>query len=226
VLEPREAGRVPELVSDGGGLPFAPRALDGPAEPLKPDDPPVAAMLAHLASRRGPKPSRGLFKRSPAPPPPPPPTLAGWRVLARTDDEALFGRGRPPKLVTIAIRRDARRGTWSCYGESIERPLRASRDRIRASSWRLDPSTDCKPTDTLLRILVKEQTFAGAQRATGRVLVPDLYQDADELVLTIFVTPLPGFKARSPNPETPVRVALPAPVGERQLIDGALYEFE
>jgi hypothetical protein len=104
--------------------------------------------------------------------------------------------------------------------------LRASRDRIRASSWRLDPSTDCKPTDTLLRILVKEQTFAGAQRATGRVLVPDLFQDKDELVLTIFVTPLPGFKARSPNPETPVRVALPAPVGERQLIDGALYEIE
>jgi hypothetical protein len=226
VLEPRAAGRQPELISDGGGLPFVPSALDGPAAPLDPEDPAVAAMVAHLGSRRAPKTSRGLFKRGPAAPPRPPPSLAGWRLLARSDDEALFGRGRPPKLVTIAIRRDARRDTWSCYGESIERPLRASRDRIRASSWRLDPTTECKPTDTLLRILIKEQTFAGGQRASGRVLVPDLYQGADELVLTIFVTPLPGFKARSPNPETPVRVALPAQVGERQLIDGALYDIE
>ena len=47
---------------------------------------------------------------------------------------------------------------------------------------------------------------------------------SDEIVLTMFVTPRPGFQMRRPNPETPVRVALPSPLGHRQLIDGALYD--
>jgi hypothetical protein len=55
------------------------------------------------------------------------------------------------------------------------------------------------------------------------VLSPDLYVDANELVLTMFVTPLPGFQTRSPNPESPVRVKLPHRVGSRLLIDGAVY---
>jgi hypothetical protein len=40
----------------------------------------------------------------------------------------------------------------------------------------------------------------------------------------MFVTPLVGFTMRTPNPETPVRVALAQPVGGRELVDGALYE--
>jgi len=40
----------------------------------------------------------------------------------------------------------------------------------------------------------------------------------------MFVTPLEGFLMRTPNPETPVRVALSQPVGSRELIDGAVYE--
>jgi hypothetical protein len=73
-------------------------------------------------------------------------------------------------------------------------------------------------------VLVTEQTYAGGERATGRVLAPDLHVTGDELVLTMFVTPKPGFNVRSPNPETPVRVVLPDPVGARTLTDGALYD--
>ncbi len=76
----------------------------------------------------------------------------------------------------------------------------------------------------MLRILVTEQSFAGGQRAHDRVLAPDLFVSRDEVVLTIFVTPQPGFNAKSPNPETPVRIALPHPVGARRPVDGALYE--
>ena len=99
-----------------------------------------------------------------------------------------------------------------------------NRDGIRASSWRLDPTYEPRPDDTVLRILVTEQTYAGGKRADGRVLDPDLYEGEDELILTMFVTPLEGFLMRSPNPETPVRVALSQPVGNRELIDGALYD--
>jgi len=55
-------------------------------------------------------------------------------------------------------------------------------------------------------------------------LVVDLHVGAEELVLTMFVTPRQGFQMRSPNPETPARVTLPSPIGPRRLIDGALYD--
>jgi len=231
LLEPRPAPRRPELVSDGGGLPFAPAALEGPAEPLDPHDPAVAALQAQLASRSAPPkpPFRAPWRRD-APPPPVPAgggqaSLEGWRVLARTDDEVLFGRGRPPQLVTVAFRRDTRRQSWVHEASSRARPLRAARDGARASSWRLDPTHRPQPQDNILRVLVTEQTFSGGQRASGRVLAPDLHLGSDHIVLTLFVKPRPGYQAGSSNPETPVRIALPEPLGHRRLIDGALVQL-
>lgn len=227
MLETRPGPRHPELISDGGGLPFPPAALAGPPGPLDPEDPAVVALLAHLTARAAPtRASRAPWRRSAAPSPAPPPArLEGWRQLARVDDEVLFALGRPPKMLTMAFRLDARGRTWSCFGSSAARPLRATEDGIRASSWRPDPAHETQPDDTVLRVLVNEQSFAGGQRAAGRILPPYIYVDAEELVLTIFVTPLPGFKNISPNPETPVRIALPHPVGTRRLIDGALARF-
>jgi hypothetical protein len=227
VLQPRPGPRHPELISDGGGLPFSPAALVQASEPLDPDDPAVGALWAQLTARAAPtRASRAPWKRgAPAPPSPPPASLEGWRALARTDGEVLFARGRPPRLVTVAVRQDARRHTWTCLGASAARPLRATREGIRASSWRLDPTREAQLGESVLRVLVTEQTFASGQRADGRVLAPDIYVDEDELVLTVFVSPLPGFQNGSRHPETPVRVALPHPVGRRRLIDGALVPF-
>jgi hypothetical protein len=222
VLEPRRAQRVPDLVSDAGGLPFHPSALDGPFEPLDPRDPAVEMLAARLEGRAGSGPLRvgkQQLERRPSTS-----ILDGWRLVARTGDEALFGRGMPPELVMIAVKKDARRGSWSRADKTAGRPLRVTRDGIRASSWRLDPSQPPAAEDTVLRILVTEQTYAGGKRADGRVLDPDLYEDEHGLTLTMFVTPLEGFLMRSPNPETPVRVALAQPVGGRKVTDGAVYE--
>ncbi len=224
VLEPHLVARQPKLISDGGGLPFPPAALAGSPGLLDPDDPAVGALIAQINAQGAPTSGfRAPWKRDAAPQPVPR-SLATWRQLARTDGEALFARGQPPQLLTAAVKQDARRGTWKCVAVSRARPLRATRDGIRASGWRLDPAREFDPDETLLRVLVTEQTFAGAQRARGRVLAPDLHVNAGELVLTIFVTPRPGPQVRAPNPETPVRVALPDPVGRRRLTDGALYE--
>jgi hypothetical protein len=107
---------------------------------------------------------------------------------------------------------------------STGRPLRATRDGVRASSWRLDPTREPNPEDAIVRVLVTEQTLAGGKRADTRLLAPDIHVGAGELTLTMFVTPRPGFQMPSPNPETPARVALPSPIGVRQLVDGALYD--
>ena len=110
-------------------------------------------------------------------------------------------------------------------GSNSARPLRVIRDGIRASSWRVDPEHEPQPEETVLRVLVTEQAFANGQRANGRVLSPDVYADGDELIVRVFVTPRPGYQGGAPNPETPVRIALPHPLGPRRLIDGALAQF-
>ena len=211
LLEPRPVPHAPELISDGAGLPFPPTALGLRAGKLDEQDPAVQALIAQLARQKAP---RGVTPAA---------GLDVWRVLARTDDEVLFGRGRPPELVTIAMRQGARRRGWTCFAVSAARPLRVTRDGIRASDWRLDPDHEPEPQDTVVRVLVTEQTWAGGTRADRRLLAPDLHVGAQELVLTMFVTPPEGFQVRSPNPETPARIALPEPLGRRRLIDGALY---
>ena len=201
VLEPVPGPLVPEFVSDGTGLPFSPLVLERPPEPLDLADPAVSALAGQIDGQQ----------------------LVGWRLLARTDNEALFGRGLPPELLTVVVRLEAKRGIWSCVTKSDGRPLRATRDGIRASSWHLDERAEPKPEDTVLRVCVTEQTFAGGRRADGRVLAPDLYESEDQLVLTMYVKPESGFQMRTPNPETPVRVALAHPIGHRELVDGAVY---
>lgn len=226
VLEPRPAPRYPALIGDGGGLPFPPAALTAPPAPLDPQDPAASALLAYLRTVSAPKrQSRAPWRRGAAPAPQPPSNLDGWRELARTDEEVLFALGRPPKLLTMAFRQASRRRGWTHVGTTSAGPLRATREGVRASSWRLDPTREARPDETVLHVLLTEQTFAGGQRAEGRVLVPDVYTDDDHLVLTMFVTPRPGYQSASPNPETPVRIALPEPIGTRQPIDGALVEF-
>jgi hypothetical protein len=221
VLEPRYALRVPEVISDADGLAFPPSALDGPFKQLDPSDPAVERLAARLERRAGSSPlhtGEQLVEQRPSSS-----ILDGWHLIARTGEESLFGRGMPPELVMVTVRKDARRGTWRA-DKTAGRPLRVTRDGIRASSWRLDPTHEMRADDTVLRILVAEQRYAGGKRADGRVLDPDLYEGEHELILTMFVTPLEGFQMRSPNPETPVRVALPHPVGSRELIDGGVYE--
>ena len=224
VLEPRPAPDQPELISDGGGLPFAPGALAGPAGRLDREDPAVAALIAQI--RRGPaakRANRGLWKRGAPAAPAAQPSLEGWRLLARTEDEVLFAHGRPPQLLTVAVRQDNRRRKWTCIGVSTARPLRATRDGIRASGWRLDPTREAGAEETVLRVLITEQTWSGGNRADSRLLPPDLHLGAEALILTTFITPRPGFQVRSSNPETPARITLPRPLGTRRLIDGALY---
>ncbi len=227
MLVPRLVEREPELVSDGAGLPFAPARLSGAAAALDLSDPAVAALLAQI---RGERPKlrlpwrRGGDEQGPEDTPEARAELSGWRELARGEGEALFGRGRPPQLLTVAIRLDQRSGLWGSIAVTRDRPLRAARELIRASSWRTEPGAEPQAQDTELRILVTEQRRAGGKPADGRFLVPDLHLGPDEVVLTIFVSPLPVMGVQGSNPETPARIALPEPFGDRALIDGAIYE--
>jgi hypothetical protein len=212
LLQPRSAPAEPALVSDGSGLPFPPSALDAPGGRLSPEDPATAALLAMLAKQKAPD-GRLIA-----------PTTEGWRQLARADGEVLFSHGLPPQLTTVLMRRGTRREGWVSISVTRNAPLRTTREGVRASGWRLDPTRELDPEDTTIRVLVTEQTRSGGARADRRLLPPDLHAREDELVLTMFVTPRQGFQQPASNPETAARVVLPEPIGSRELVDGALYE--
>ncbi len=223
-LTPTIAAREPELISDGGGLPFTPAAAFSAAEPLDPSDPRVLALIRQIdLARRQAQPDR-LFRPKAKPPPmEASQKLAGWRELAGDEAEVLFGRGRPPHLLTIAVRRSGLLNKWSPLGASNSRPLRATRDRIRASSWRLDPSFELNPEQTELRILVTEQTMATGTPVADRLLTPELHLDESEVLVRVYVEPLEGYIGRTSRYETPVIIELPEPLAGRRVTDGALY---
>jgi hypothetical protein len=210
LLEPRLVPSEPEFVSDGAGLPFAPSAINAPAGQLDLGDPAVVALAAQL-SRQKPAEDGSL------------PRLEEWRILARAEGEVLFGRGLPPRMITVTMRRGSRREGWLSVAVTRYGMLRRTRDGVRASSWELDPTQQLTPEDTIVRMLVTEQTRSGGELAHKRLLAPDLHDGDDELVVAMFVTPKPGAQMPSGTLETPVRVQLPSPIGERLLIDGALY---
>jgi hypothetical protein len=226
-LETVPAPAEPALISDGGGLPFEPARVIGSPVSLDPADPAVAALLTQIdRGRQQAQPTRLLRPKAKPAPMAIAEKLAGWRELARTDDEVLFGRGMPPQLLTVAAKRGLR-NRWSPLGASNARALRAVRDGIRASSWRLDPSFEPGGDQQELRILVTERTMASGTPAAARLLSPDLHLGADRVVLRVYVRPIEGYVGRAGKPgkhETPVIVRLPEPLGNRQLLDGALYE--
>jgi len=224
VLAPTLVAREPELISDGGGLPFAPSTLTLAFPPLEASDPPVGALLVQIErARRNAQPSRPFRPKARPPAMEASALLAGWRELARSEDEILYGRGQPPQLVTVAVRR-RRRDKWDPLGASNSRPLRAWRDGARASSWRLDPSFEVESDHTELRILVTEQTYASGTPAADRLQTPELYLDDDEAIVRVYIEPLVGYVGRTARHETPMVITLPEPIGEREVVDGALYE--
>lgn len=213
----------PLLISDGGGLPFAPVRAAASSASLDRSDPAVQALLTQIdRGRRQAQPPRLLRPKAKPAPMEVAEKLAGWRELARTDDEVLFGRGAPPQLLTVAATRGML-NRWSPLGASNARPLRAVRDGVRASSWRLDPTVELGHDPQELRILVTERTMATGTPVAGRLLAPDLYLDEQRAVLTVYVRPIAGYVGRTRKHETPVIVTLPEPLAGRQLLDGALY---
>ena len=223
-LDTVSCAAAPDLISDGGGLAFHPDRLTAPAAALDASDPAVKALLTQIdEGRRQAQPERLFRPRARPVPLEPAEKLIGWRELARTDAEALFGRGLPPHLLTVAVKRGLR-NRWSPLGASNARPLRAVRDGVRASSWRLDPAFVPAPDVRELRVLLTEQTMATGTPAADRLLEPELYLDADQAVLRLYVRPLAGYVGRTAKRETPVIVRLPVPLGDRRLVDGALYE--
>ena len=150
----------------------------------------------------------------------------GWRMLARTRQEALFFCEEDGDNYIVRVRRD-RRGRWSYYNSSYYfEALHAMRDGNRASSWCIDPQAEPSgPAHARLRVLVTEMHCASGRNAEGRIESPDIFYGEDEVRIVAYVTALSGAQTCPGNPPTPAVFILPEPVGDRRLVDAGEYRL-
>ncbi|WP_144121311.1 hypothetical protein [Catellatospora sichuanensis] len=87
--------------------------------------------------------------------------------------------------------------------------------------WRL-AGTPPAPSATSVDILVTEMACNGGRSADGRIADPEISYEDDRIVVTMRTVPRGGANTCQENPETPYRLELDEPLGDRVLMDGTL----
>jgi hypothetical protein len=87
----------------------------------------------------------------------------------------------------------------------------------------LDPDNPPDPASAELNLLVTEVACAGGKPADGRVILERLVQHEDRVELVIGVEPTSGDQTCPSNPPTPFTVDLEEPLGDRAVVDVAVY---
>jgi hypothetical protein len=143
-----------------------------------------------------------------------------WKLIHRDGESAEFIARQRDAWISLTLRRDT--AGWTPSGAGDCRPTPAFEDAGRATWW-LDPAYAAPGPETAeLHILVMEQACASGQPAFGRIAAPVAVYEPDTLTLTVGVRGV-GMATCPSNPPTPATVILPAPLGERVLLDGGRH---
>lgn len=92
-----------------------------------------------------------------------------------------------------------------------------------AAVWDIDSDASPSGASESFRAMVTRLGCSGGE--TGEVLDPTVVAEADRIVVTFTVEPLPGGDCPSNN-QVPYVVQLDGPVGQRELVDGACLSGE
>jgi hypothetical protein len=201
-LDPATLG----LTCDGATR-FHPALLAEPGQAETEPDPAAAALRAYLGGPDG-----QLAPRS------------GWIRVWDAADEAQF----------IAPTADA--GEWhyasfelragaleiGAYGSC--RPEIALGQDLSRADVRLDPAFPAPDASaTAVHLLINERACSGGRSPEGRVEPPLVTTTSDSVIIAIVVRQIPGGNDCPSNPDFAVTVELPAALGGRQLLDGAVF---
>lgn len=146
-----------------------------------------------------------------------------WRVAGRTDDAVLF-LGQfpamvPPGWASIVVERTTDGWQLAQWGGCDPRILIAP--DLGPADWWLDPAAPAPTADaTQVQVLVLETRCSGGATAEGRVAAPVIVTTPSAVTITIGVRPVEGDVSCEANQPTPDTIALPEPLGDRQLLDG------
>lgn len=151
----------------------------------------------------------------------------GWRLVAFSEEGVLFLLpGTPRSGVSF----------WNAeFGpaEADWQPVRWGQcdiqpafEGVEAARWELAPNERVGPNTQSFEALVFEQACASGASPEGRIVGPAVIPLEDSLIVILGTRPPPGPQTCEPGPPATVRVQLPEPLGDRQLLDGSSFPAE
>jgi hypothetical protein len=160
-----------------------------------------------------------------------------WRVLTETSTQVYLirelpeprdsddGERRTHELLGIEWTDQTEEGGegWQLWRHG-DCALRYDLGDLGGAIVALDPDNSPDPTSATVHLLVTEAACASGKPADGRVTLERLVEREDRVEVVVAVEPLPGDGQNCPsNPPTPFTVELDESLGERTLVDVAVY---
>jgi hypothetical protein len=157
----------------------------------------------------------------------PPPPAAGWRTVVLTTEGALFVAEAEPGEGS---------SFWSVEIGSADtgwQPVRWGQCDIQpafegaeAAHWELVPGQELTPETRVVDVEVHEQACASGASPDGRISGPAVVPLEDAIIVILGTRPPPGPQTCLPGPAATIRIELPEPLGDRQLLDGSTFPAE
>lgn len=155
------------------------------------------------------------------------PDRSGWRLVVFDEDGVLF---------LLPRTREGGVSFWYAeFGpaETGWEPVRWGQcdiqpafEGVEAARWELAPEEQIGPGTQSFEVLVFEQACASGASPDGRIISPAVIPLEDSLIVIVATRPPPGPQTCEPGPPATVRVQLAEPLGNRQLLDGAIFPAE
>ena len=201
-LDPGQLG----LTCDGATR-FHPALLAEPGQAETDPDPAAAALRAYLAGPDGQSAPR-----------------TGWIRVMDVTDEAQFIAPTADAGEWHYVSFELRAGALQIGAYGSCRPEIALGPDVSRADVRLDPAFPAPDAAaTSVHLLINERACSGGQSPEGRVVPPLVTTTAESVIIAILVRQIPGGNDCPGNPDFAVEVELPEPLGERELLDGAVF---
>jgi hypothetical protein len=145
-----------------------------------------------------------------------------WVVIDIDDNRADFAALGDGTFGTASFELQSGRWVlagWSA-GSSCE-PVVALPDGLGRVEIHLDPDAPPEPADTVIHLLVTEVDCASGREMGDALIGPQVVETDDAVLVAFAVIPVVGGADCQGNPSTPVTITLAAPLGDRELLDGA-----
>jgi hypothetical protein len=147
-----------------------------------------------------------------------------WRQVAASPGRVSFSSGRLEQGLFWLTAGETSPGQWSIVGNVDECRARSMRDGEAAIAWGLAKGQDLNRGSRLIEVGLHSSGPCDAGRSHDNAAEPRFRQIGGNLVLTIWLKPLPpgNYKCLR-RKEKPLSVKLPGPLGNRRLWDGSSF---
>ena len=146
----------------------------------------------------------------------------GWLILRHAPDGMLLVHDGADEFSFIELERAG--AGWSFSGAQSGGPCPLHYlvpEGFNPVDWRLDPQHPASAETMSLSLLVRERSCASGQALGDRLRGPQVVMTEDALRIAFVAVPPSGEGQDCPsNPEAPVTVDLPKPLGDRVVMEG------